>query len=460
MWIPLQSGLPSWTIVNSPFPARMIAEVLTVSQLNRLAREVLQQNFPLFWISGEISNLTRATSGHVYFSLKDESAQVRCVMFRNRAQLVAWRLENGQQIEAQALVTLYEARGEFQLNIEGLRRAGVGALYEGFARLRETLEREGLFALEKKRPLPRFPRRVGVISSPQAAALRDIITTLRRRAPHLPILLYPSPVQGDGAAATIAAAISLAGERSECDVLVVARGGGSIEDLWAFNEECVARAIAACSLPVVSGIGHETDTTIADFVADRRAATPTAAAELVSAGWFAASRELTAIRLDMQRIMRLQMEARMQGIDLVTHRLVHPGARLLTGQRALAHLKTRLTAALAGRLSREAINLQRKETRIHQMRPDMSPAYAAVSLLRQRLGAATRRYLAVHDARTATVAAALTQLSPLATLQRGYSIVRDNHGKAICSSSQISPGDTIDLLFAHGQAQAHVDKIC
>lgn len=435
----------------------MIPEVLTVSQLNRLAREVLQQNFPLFWVSGEISNLTRAASGHVYFSLKDESAQVRCVMFRNRAQLVAWRLENGQRIEAQALVTLYEARGEFQLNIEGLRRAGIGALYEAYARLLARLEGEGLFAPERKRALPRFPRRIGIVSSPQAAALRDIIATLQRRAPHLPVILYPVPVQGDGAAAKISAAILTAGERAECDVLIIARGGGSIEDLWAFNEESVARAIAACALPVISGVGHETDTTIADFVVDRRAATPTAAAELVSAGWFAASHELAALHLGLQRTMRLQMEARMQAIDLIMHRLIHPGARLLASRQALAHLQTRLAAALARRLRRAAIDLERQQARLEQARPALAPTGATLALLGQRLGAATRRSLAARQARLAAVTAALTQLSPLATLQRGYSIVRDSHGKVLSTSRQLSAGDAIEVRFAHGWARGHVD---
>lgn len=436
----------------------MTPEVLTVSQLNRLAREVLQQNFPLFWISGEISNLTRAASGHVYFSLKDDAAQVRCVMFRNRAQLVTWRLENGHQVEAQALVTLYEARGEFQLNIEGLRRAGIGALYEAYARLLERLEREGLFAPEKKRALPRFPRCIGIVSSPQAAALGDIITALQRRAPHLRIVLYPAPVQGDGAGAKIAAAITSAGERAECDALIVARGGGSIEDLWAFNEECVARAIAACPLPVISGIGHETDTTVADFVADRRAPTPTAAAELVSAGWFAATHELSVLHLGLQRTARAQMEARMQRIDLIAHRLIHPGARLSTNRQALAHLETRLCAALGRRLRRETVNLQRARARLHQARPAPSPFIATIGLLSQRLGAATRRRLAADDARLATVGAVLAQLSPLATLQRGYSIVRDDQGQVIRASHQLAAGDPIELRFAEGWARGHIDK--
>jgi len=436
----------------------MIPEVLTVSQLNRLARELLQQNFPLSWVSGEISNLTRATSGHVYFSLKDESAQVRCVMFRNRAQLVPWRLENGQQIEAQALVTLYEARGEFQLNIEGLRRAGIGALFEAYARLREKLEREGLFAAEKKRPLPRFPRCIGIVSSPQAAALRDIITTLQRRAPHLPVVLYPVPVQGEGAAEKIAAAILSAGQRSECDVLIVARGGGSIEDLWAFNDESVARAIAASSLAVISGIGHETDTTIADFVADRRAATPTAAAELVSAGWFSAAHELAALGSALQRCLRTSVESRMQRLDLLAHRLLHPGARVRQDRQLVAHLSTRLHAALARRLRHHAVALERWRWQLRQARPSTHELVSRLALAGQALHAATTRHLAQRQQQLGTLGAALTQLSPQATLERGYSIVRGSHGEVVSRSSQVVSGDLVELHFAHGWAHGRIEQ--
>jgi len=437
----------------------MVAEVLTVSQLNRLARDVLQQSFPLFWVNGEISNLTRAASGHVYFSLKDESAQVRCVMFRNRAQSLAWRLENGQQVEAQALVTLYEARGEFQLNIEGLRRAGAGALFEAYTRLREKLEREGLFAADKKRQLPRFPRCIGIVSSPQAAALRDVITTMQRRAPHVQLILYPVPVQGEGAASKIAAAIRTANARSECEVLIVARGGGSIEDLWAFNDESLARAIAACPLPVICGIGHETDTTIADFVADRRAATPTAAAELASAGWFAAAHELAALHLTLQRTMRSHLETRMQRIDLVAHRLVHPGARLLNHRHAQAHLGTRLAAALARRLRRESIGLERHRARLNRLRPAFEVPLATLALLAQRLTSATSSLLTARSAKLSEVKVALAQLNPAATLQRGYSVVRDSCGNVVRASSQVAAGETIELDFAHGSARGIIDSI-
>ncbi|MBI5920611.1 MAG: exodeoxyribonuclease VII large subunit [Betaproteobacteria bacterium] len=438
----------------------MSIEILTVAALNSRAREILQQHFPLLWVGGEVSNLTRAASGHFYFSLKDATAQVRCVMFRNRAQVLAWRLENGQQVEAQALVTLYEARGEFQLNIEGLRRAGVGALYEAYARLRLQLETEGLFAADKKLPLPGFPRSVGIVTSPQAAALRDVISTLARRAPHLRTVLYPVPVQGDGAAQKIAAAIALAGERTHqdgIDVLLVVRGGGSIEDLWAFNEECVVRAVAACRLPVVTGIGHETDFCIVDFAADQRAATPTAAAELVSAGWFAAADQLAALGVALQRALRRSLEARMQHLDLMAQRLVHPGKRLKHQRETAAHLATRLKSALASRLRQEAVVLENQRWRLGRARPATQTAAAHVALAEQRLGSAVKCHLAALQARLGTLSAALAPLSPQATLERGYSIVRDSHGALVFTSHQLASGDTIELHFAKGWAHAHVD---
>ena len=450
----------------------MLTNVLTISELNRRAREILQQNFSLLWVSGEISNLTRATSGHLYFTLKDEAAQVRCVMFRNRAQLLPWRLENGQQVEANALVTLYEARGEFQLTIEGLRRAGIGALYETFSRLREKLEREGLFAPEKKRALPRFPRCVGIISSPQAAALHDILITLKRRAPHLPVVLYPVPVQGEGSAEKIAAAITLAGKRGtdktsisserqhECDVLIVARGGGSIEDLWAFNEEGMARSIAASPIPVVCGIGHETDVTIADFAADQRAATPTAAAELVSAGWFAAARELEEIQRALQRSLRDMIEQRMQRLDRLAHRLVHPGARLAADRFRLDHLATRLRAATAHRQHIAASRFEQLRLRLAHAQPQasISSARARLDLLRQGLVSATRRNFVAQRSHVDTLGDALAHLSPQATLERGYSIVRDQHGAIVRAGSQLASGNEVEMRFAKGWARGTIDE--
>src|SRR5688572_17380583 len=257
-------------------------QILSVADLNRLAREIVERHLPLSWVAGEISNFKRYDSGHCYFTLKDETAQVDCVMFRTKAMLLPWKPENGMQVEVRAYATLYEARGRFQLTVEVMRRSGLGALYEAFERLKAKLEREGLFDPARKRVLPRFPRMIGVVTSPQAAALRDVLTTLERRSPGVPVIVYPTPVQGEGAGSRIADAVTKAANRAECDVLIVCRGGGSIEDLWAYNDEALARAIAASAIPVVSGVGHETDFTIADFVADVRAPTPTAAAQLVS----------------------------------------------------------------------------------------------------------------------------------------------------------------------------------
>ncbi|HBI69024.1 MAG TPA: exodeoxyribonuclease VII large subunit, partial [Massilia sp.] len=302
--------------------------VLSVTALNGQVARLLERSFPLVWIGGEISNFTRASSGHWYFTLKDDAAQVRAVMFRSRAQYAGFNPREGDKVEVRALVTLYGARGDYQINVEAIRRAGVGQLYEAFLRLKEKLNGQGLFDADRKRPLPLFTRSIGIVTSPQAAALRDVLTALKRRAPHVNIVLYPAPVQGQFAADKIAEAIMTASRRAEVDVLLVCRGGGSIEDLWSFNEECVARAIAACSIPVISGVGHETDVTIADFAADMRAATPTAAAELAATprdDWMAS---LSADALDLRRAMARQLSEASQGLDNLSRRLLSPTAQI------------------------------------------------------------------------------------------------------------------------------------
>ncbi|MBI4998643.1 MAG: exodeoxyribonuclease VII large subunit [Rhodocyclales bacterium] len=415
----------------------MLPEILSVAELNRLARNLIEREFPLLWIAGEVSNLTRAPSGHWYFTLKDADAQVRCAMFRSRAQSVPWRLENGQQVEARALVTLYEARGEFQLNVESLRRAGLGRLYEAFLRLKEKLAAEGLFAEERKRPLPRFPTRIGIVTSPRAAALRDVLVTLGRRAPTLACVVYPTLVQGADAAGQIADAIRVAGERRECDLLLVVRGGGSLEDLWSFNEEIVARTIAASPIPVVAGIGHETDITIADLAADRRAPTPTAAAELASAGWFEAAGETAQLAVTLRAAMRAGLERRMQRIDLLARQLVHPAERLARGRQRLAHLASRLAGA-GERLA------ARRRQRLADMR--LRLAHARPNLERQRT-------------RLARLAASLAALNPQAALARGYALVRTPDGQLVRSQRQLAAGMPLDLRFAEGSAEALVSRI-
>jgi exodeoxyribonuclease VII large subunit len=436
-----------------------IPQHISVSALNRLVRTTLEGRFPLLWVVGEISNLTRAASGHFYFTLKDDTAQVRSVMFRNRAQLLPWRLEDGQQVEAQALVGLYEARGDYQLTIESLRRNGTGRLYEAFARLREKLEIEGLFNSDRKQSLPRFPKCIAVITSAQAAALHDILTALTRRAPHLYVTIFPTLVQGEAAPAQIVAAIEAAGRNNGVDLIIMARGGGSIEDLWAFNDEAVARAIAACPHPVVSGVGHETDTTIADFVADARAATPTAAAELASAGWFAARGELEALRIALQWQLDRKVEANMQRLDLLSRRLIHPGERLARQQHMIAHLSTRLNAASQHRMQIHETTLSSLRLRLLRERLQPELSQSRVSLLRQRLTSAIRSALGNHRQTLAQSAAALNHLNPEATLARGYTVVRDVTGNIVRGMLQLHPGEMISLQFSEGRAHARILEV-
>jgi exodeoxyribonuclease VII large subunit len=412
--------------------------VLSVSALNRMARETLERSFPLFWVAGEISNLTRAASGHWYFSLKDERAQVRCVMFRNRNSALDWIPREGDHVEARALVTLYEARGDFQLTIEALQRAGLGTLFEAFERLKAKLEKEGLFDLARKRPLPAHPCQIGIITSPDAAALRDVLTTLRRRMPGIPVVLYPTPVQGKGAAELIARAIRTAGERDECEVLIVCRGGGSIEDLWQFNEEVVARAIAESPVPVISGVGHETDFTIADFVADRRAPTPTAAAELVTPDRQALLQSANALHLRLRRQMQHLLYQRMQQTDYLARRLVHPGEKIRQQQERLGHLQARLNAALLRLTDR---------------------AQARFQPLPQRLLAAQTRDLQQKRDRLLRLEQNLRHLSPNSVLERGYSLVQQADGSIVRDSNQLAPKEALTVTFAHGQAEVKVEIV-
>jgi exodeoxyribonuclease VII large subunit len=433
--------------------------VIPVGELNARVRRALECEFPLQWVAGEVSNLTRAASGHVYFTLKDEAAQARCVMFRSRAQSLPWRLENGQQVEVRALVSLYEARGDFQLNVEQMRRAGLGRLYEAFARLKDKLAGEGLFAAEAKQPIPRFPRRIGIVSSPQAAAVRDVLVALRRRAPHLPCVLYPTLVQGERAAEGIAQALALANARAECDVLLLIRGGGSIEDLWAFNEEVVARAIAASTVPVMSGVGHETDTTIADFVADLRAATPTAAAELVSQAWYEAHDTLAGLRESLQGAMQYRITNAQQRLDHLVLRLVHPATRLQRNRDRLAYLAARLASTYSGGMQRHRSRLNRLTLQLNRSAPRCETHRGSLRLLSQCLNGSMTATLGAHKQHLQQLSSALNHLNPQATLERGFSIVRTSRGAIVTSASALNPEDAITIDMAHGQIGARVTEI-
>lgn len=432
--------------------------VLTVSSLNRLVRDCLETAFPLTWVSGEISNLTYAASGHVYFSLKDASAQVRCVMWRNRAQLLGWRLENGQKIEARALVSFYEPRGEFQLNIEAIRRAGQGDLFERFLKLKAQLEADGLFAADAKRPLPEFPRHVAIVSSPQAAALRDVLTTLHRRAPHLRITLFPTPVQGEGAAIRIAEAVTQAGA-SDCDVTILCRGGGSIEDLWSFNEECVARAIRASKIPVVSGVGHETDFTIADFAADLRAPTPTAAAELVSPDRDALLAHLERLETRLQRHTERSLADLHQQLDWLGSRLTHPADRLRQRRQEVGMLGKRLAHAWQGKIGRLHLLTDALQQRQLGARPRLDRLDDRVRHARYRLGKQVAWQISDYSGKLNSLASGLKQLDPHAVLQRGYVLAIGPDGRAVRNAIDLTPGNTLRLSFAQGAAMATVDRV-
>src|SRR5258706_9946842 len=394
--------------------------IISVAELNRRAREFIEAGFPLLWVAGEISNFTRAASGHCYFSLKDATAQVRCVFFRHKAALIDWKPENGMQVEVRAAPTLYEARGDFQLTVEGMRRSGLGALFEAFERLKRKLEREGLFDPSRRKPIPEFPGSVGVVTSPKAAALHDVLTTLARRMPGIYVVLYPTPVQGEGAGDKIAQAVRAASARMEVDVLIVCRGGGSMEDLWAFNEEIVARAIAECTMPVVSGVGHETDFTIADFVADARAPTPTAAAELVSPNRAELLIRLRVLAARLSRDIDRALNERMQHLDFLRKRLVHPGERIEAELRHMAHLLQRLRSAATHALGTATLSSSGLLHRLRAALPDIDAHIARQQDLRLRLRQGQARLLEQHEAALVKMRAGLAHLNPQAVLERGY----------------------------------------
>ncbi|SFG52568.1 Exodeoxyribonuclease VII large subunit [Duganella sp. CF458] len=442
-------------MINSPEPN----QVISVSALNQAVARLLERSFPLQWISGEISNFTRASSGHWYFTLKDDAAQVRAVMFRGRAQYAGFVPREGDKVEVRALVTLYGPRGDYQINVEAIRRAGVGSLFEAFQRLKERLAAAGLFDTERKRALPLFPRTIGIVTSPQAAALRDVLIALRRRAPHVNVVLYPTLVQGQQAGAQIAAAIDTASRRAECDVLLVVRGGGSMEDLWSFNEEVVAYAVANCQMPVVSGVGHETDFTICDFAADVRAATPTAAAELAAtprADWLGS---LRADATDLRRAMRRALNDATQTLDNLQRRLLSPTARIAQQRVQLQSLSTAMMHATRNPLQQARFTVDRLAGRLAARKPDASKARAAMEALQHRAGASMRGQLLQRRDALHALSAQLELLNPQRTLERGYAIVTDAAGAVLREPAHIKPGQTLGIRLAEGSAEIGVATV-
>jgi exodeoxyribonuclease VII large subunit len=432
--------------------------VFRVAELNLAIKQLLESNVPLLWVRGEISNLVKAASGHFYFSLKDDQAQVRCVMFRHKNVLIGNQISNGQLVEVLAVATLYEQRGDFQLTVEQMRPAGLGILYERFERLKQLLESQGLFATECKRVLPVFPKSIGIITSPQAAALRDVLATLKLRMPSVQVVLYPTPVQGTGSAEKIAQAISAANKRAECDVLILCRGGGSIEDLWAFNEEVVARAIVASEIPIVSGVGHETDFTIADFVADERAPTPTAAAQRVAPDRHALLRGLQDQAQHLQRAQRNRLQNAMQAMDYLQRRLVHPAQQLQRQTQQLDQLQQRMQRAYAYRKQHQHWQWQSLVQRLRAASSDFARLQDRQTNLAERLIKAMHAGQAQRLVRVDNAAQHLILLDPKKVLARGYSMVQDADGGVVSDAGQVVVGTELRITFAKGWARTEVKE--
>jgi exodeoxyribonuclease VII large subunit len=446
---------------TASLPARPERDIYSVSRLNREVRVLLERGFGSLWLEAEISNFARPSSGHWYFSLKDATAQVRCAMFRQRNMLCTFTARDGQKVLVRARIGLYEPRGEYQLIVDHMEDAGLGALKRQFEELSAKLKQEGLFAAERKRPLPSLPRRIGIITSPTGAAVRDVLHVLARRFPAAAVLIYPVSVQGVQAAAEIVAALEAAGRRGECDVLILARGGGSLEDLWAFNDERLARAIVASRIPVITGIGHEIDFTIADFAADVRAPTPSAAAELVvpdAEEWINAFVRSGA---RLQRCMRRRLEEHRERLRWLTGRaaLVSPVARLGAQAQRLDELEQCLVRALRRRLQEHRERLRWLTGRAAQVTPSTRLAQQRLRLenLDQQLRRAGRHVLSSRRERLLPLIRTLNAVSPLATLERGYAIVSTEGGAILRNAAHAKPGTIIEARLAQGRIRAKVE---
>ena len=439
-------------------------DVFTVTRLNQTARKLLEQGLARVWLEGELSNIARPSSGHLYFTLKDSKAQIRGAMFRSRNQLLRFKPEEGMQVLVRAKVSLYEPRGDYQLIAETMQETGDGVLQQAFDALKLKLEKEGLFAAAGKLPLPDLPTRIGVITSPSGAAIRDVLSVLKRRFPAIPVLIYPVPVQGKDAGNEIAAMIATASRRRECDVLILTRGGGSMEDLWAFNEETVARALHECGLPVVSAIGHEVDFTIADFVADQRAPTPSAAAELVSpdqSEWLA---QLRTLQLRSTRHIQQQLSDARQRSNWLTQRLLfrHPGQYLRQQAQRLDELEQRTRLVIRSYFNnlQSALNVAVAALKQAAPRHRINRNELQLQALSQRLRTVINTLLQTRQRQLAVACKSLDTISPLATLDRGYAIVtRQADSHVVHKAASVKPGEQVTARLAEGQLLCTVDKI-
>ncbi len=433
--------------------------ILTVSELNDTAARLLEHHFSSIWISGEISNFTQAASGHWYFTLKDAQAQVRAVMFKNRIKLTGFVPKEGDKVEVRATVSIYTVRGDFQLNAEAIRHAGIGRLHEDFLRLKSKLEKEGLFDPNQKKPLPLLAKTIGIVTSPKAAALRDVLTTLGRRAPHTHLILYPVPVQGDGSAEKIAQAISLASLRAECDILLICRGGGDIEDLWSFNEECVARAIVACRIPTISGIGHETDFTIADFVTDLRAPTPTGAAEMATRARNEWMGQLGTYASKMQYAMKRRLQHVMQQTDSLAKRMIRPSVYIERERIKLHAAITRFEQMRHRLFVQSRYDITHWQTRLIAQRPDVSSLQNRLANMTGFLTRTMTMQLKHRKQLVISLAKQLDMLNPKQILERGYAILTDSQGNIIRSPEQLPVHRPVSVQLASGTAQISIESV-
>ncbi|MBB2495616.1 exodeoxyribonuclease VII large subunit [Aquipseudomonas ullengensis] len=446
-------------MINDPFQRLGLdRDVLSVSQLNNRARLLLEDVFAQVWVEGEISNLAKPASGHLYFTLKDGQAQVRCALFRQNATRVRQALRDGLAVKVRGKVSLFEGRGDYQLILDTVEPAGDGALRLAFEALKEKLSAEGLFSAENKIALPAHPQRIGIISSPTGAVIRDIISVFRRRAPQVRLTLVPTAVQGRDATAQIVRALQLA-DRAGFDALILARGGGSLEDLWCFNEEAVARAVAACQTPIVSAVGHETDVSISDFVADVRAPTPSAAAELLAPD----SSDLQQRLDNLKRRLLLRLQDRIARerlrLDGLARRLRHPGERLRQQAQRLDDLDMRLRRAFSQQLNSRHERLARLEGRLNAQHPGRNLALLRQRLdsLAERLPRAAEQQLRQRRQTLESLAQTLHIVSPLATLGRGYSILLDDRGQAIRNAAQTRPGQKLKARLGEGELDVRVE---
>jgi exodeoxyribonuclease VII large subunit len=437
------------------------ATALTVSQLNRQARNLLEQGLARLWVEGEISNLARPASGHLYFRLKDESAQIGAAFFRNRQRGPTIGLKNGDHVLAYGQVSLYEARGDYQLIVEQIEPAGEGVLKRRYDALRKKLAAEGLFDESRKQAIPEVPKRIGVITSPSGAAVRDVLTVLRRRFPVVPVVIYPSAVQGDAAAPELLAALQAALRRAECDVLLLTRGGGSLEDLWAFNDEALARAIAASPIPVISAIGHEIDFTIADFVADVRAPTPSGAAEMIVPDRVAWLGTIASLSQRMSLQGRRALQEKVQTFDGLSRRLAagSPAIRLARQRDRLREIRRRMAAAMSAGAHAHRYRLQNLRSTLLQVSPALrvERSLGHINELSRRLATAARQSVAKRAQALGLAARALDAVSPLATLERGYAIVTDAvTGRALVRAADVEVGSEVVAKLAEGELLATV----